>query len=88
LSAGGGIEGIFSVEATFGQEFTSSSTTSIQEGFSVQAGQKGYLSAYSAAALFKGKFTGCDSGDAEQAGEVLAIKKNGFTYAVVNTGSF
>lgn len=87
LSAGGGIEGIFSVEATFGQEFTSESSTSVTTGFSVQQGQKGYLSAYSAATLFKGKFTGCDSGDSEQAGEVLAIKKEGFTYAVVNTGA-
>jgi len=86
-TAGGGIEGIFEVSATFGQEYTSSSTTSIQEGFSVQQGQKGYLSAYSAATLFKGKFTGCDSGDAEQPGAVLAIKANGFTYAVVNTGA-
>jgi hypothetical protein len=87
VSAGGGIEGIFSVEATFGQEYTSSSTTSIQEGFSVQPGQKGYLAAYSAATLFKGKFTGCDSGDAEQPGQALVIKKEGFTYNVVNTGS-
>ena len=87
LTAGGGIEGIFSVEATFGMEYTESSTTSIQEGFSVQAGQKGYLSAYSAATLFQGTFTGCDSGDAEQPGQVLAIKANGFTYAVVNTGA-
>jgi hypothetical protein len=87
VTAGGGIEGLFSVEATFGQEYTESSTTSIQEGFSVQQGQKGYLSAYSAATLFHGRFTGCDAGDAEQPGEVLAIKANGFTYAVVNTGS-
>jgi hypothetical protein len=76
-SAGASIEGVFSVEATLGQEYTSSSTTFIQEGFSVQAGQKGYLSAYSAATLFKGKFTGCDFGDSEQPGQVLAIKANG-----------
>lgn len=77
LSAGGGIEGIFSVEATFGMEYTESSTTSLQEGFSVQQGQKGYLAAYSAATLFRGTYTGCDEGDAEQPGEALVIKKEG-----------
>ncbi|RAR16551.1 dna excision repair protein [Stemphylium lycopersici] len=87
LSAGGGIEGIFSVEATFGMEYTESSTTSLQEGFSVQQGQKGYLAAYSAATLFRGTYTGCDEGDAEQPGEALVIKKEGFTYNVVNTGT-
>jgi hypothetical protein len=64
-SVGGGNEGIFSIEATFGMEYTSESSTSITYDLSVQVGQKGYLSAYSAVTLFKGKFTGCDSGDAE-----------------------
>lgn len=58
-------------------EYTESSTTSLQEGFSVQQGQKGYLAAYSAATLFKGTYTGCDEGDAEQPGEALVIKKEG-----------
>lgn len=76
-TAGGGIEGIFSVEATFGQEFTETSSTTVATGESVPKGQKGYLSAYSSATLFKGTFTGCDSGPAEQPGQVLAIKANG-----------
>lgn len=87
LTAGGGIEGIFSVEATFGMEYTEEATTSIQTGVTVAQGSRGYLAAYSAATLFKGKFTGCDSGDAEQPGQVLDIKANGFTYSVVNTGA-
>ncbi|KAI1809018.1 hypothetical protein GGS20DRAFT_441550 [Poronia punctata] len=85
-TAGGGIEGIFEVSATFGTEYTDSTTTSIQEGLSVQQGQKGYLAAYNAATLFKGKFTGCDSGDEEQEGTALVLKENGFTYSIVNTG--
>jgi hypothetical protein len=87
VSAGGGIESIFSVEATFGQDYTSESSTAITHDLTVQAGQKGYLSAYSAATLFKGKYTGCDSGDAEQAGQALVLKKDAFTYLVVNTGA-
>jgi hypothetical protein len=87
-TAGGGIEGVFSVSATFGTEFTTEDTTSIQKGLSIPQGQKAYLSAYSSATLFKGKFTGCDSGDAEQPGQVLAIKKNTFTYLIVNSNSF
>ncbi|KAI1663131.1 hypothetical protein L13192_12833 [Pyrenophora tritici-repentis] len=86
LTAGGGIEGLFSIETTFGMEYTESTTTSIQEGFSVSKGQKGYLSAYSAATLFKGVWTDCDEGDVEQPGEALVIKENGFTYSIVNTG--
>lgn len=86
-TAGGGIEGIFEASVTFGMDYTDSSTTSLQEGFSVAAGQKGYLSAFSAATLFSGTYTGCDQGDAEQDGQVLAIKTNGFTYIVVNTGA-
>jgi hypothetical protein len=87
-TAGGGIEGVFSVSATFGTEYTTEDTTSIQKGLSIPQGQKAYLSAYSGATLFKGKFTGCDSGDAEQPGQVLAIKKNTFTYLIVNSNSF
>lgn len=87
FSAGGGVEGVFSVEATFGQEFTSTETTSIQTGFSIDAGQKGYLSAYCSATLFKGHFTGCDSGASEQAGESLVLKKDGMEYEVIYTGS-
>ncbi|KAK4502893.1 hypothetical protein PRZ48_006319 [Zasmidium cellare] len=86
-TAGGGIEGVFDVMATFGMDFTDSSSTSVQQGFSIQAGQKGYLSAYSAAVLFKGTFTGCSSGDANQPGQALVIRNNAFTYTVVNTGS-
>jgi hypothetical protein len=86
-TAGGGIEGIFSVSATFGTEYTEEDTTTIQEGVTVPKGVKAYLSAYSSATLFTGKFTECDSGDAEQAGQVLAIKKGTFTYALVNTNS-
>jgi uncharacterized membrane protein (UPF0136 family) len=59
----------------------------IQEMLTVGNGQKGYLSVSSAATLFQGNFTGCNSGDAEQPGKVLAIKKNGLTYAVVNTAA-
>lgn len=73
--------------ATFGMDFTDSSSTTVQQGFSIQAGQKGYLSAYSAAVLFKGTFTGCSSGDANQPGQALVIRNNAFTYTVVNTGS-
>lgn len=87
VTAGGGIEGLFEVSATFGMEYTESSTTSLQEGFSIPGGQKGYLSAYSAATLFKGTFTGCDTGDAEQPGQALVIKTNGFTYSTVLTGA-
>lgn len=87
VTAGGGIEGIFSIETTLGVEYTQSDTTAVQEGFSIPAGQKGYLAAYSGATLFKGKFTGCDSGDAEQPGQVLAIKKNAFHYSTVLTGA-
>lgn len=87
LSAGGGIEGIFEISATFGIEYTETSTTSIQQGFSIPQGEKGYLSAYSAATLFSGTFTGCDSGDEVQEGRVLAIKDNAFTYSIIYTGS-
>jgi len=87
VTAGGGIEGVFSVEATFGTEYTQEVTTSIQLGHSIPAGQRGYLSAYSAATLFTGRYTGCDEGDAEQPGQALVIKKNGFTYGVVLTGT-
>ncbi|KAI0388382.1 hypothetical protein F5Y17DRAFT_222187 [Xylariaceae sp. FL0594] len=86
VTAGGGIEGIFEASATFGMEYTESTTTSIQEGLTVQPGQKGYLSAYSAATLFKGKFTGCDGDSDEIEGQALVIKNNGFTYSIVNTG--
>jgi hypothetical protein len=86
VTGGGGIEGLFEISATFGTEYTESTTTSIQEGLSVQQGQKGYLAAYNAATLFKGKFTGCDSGDEEQEGTALVLKENGFTYSIVNTG--
>lgn len=58
VSAGGGIEGLFSVETTFGMDYTDSSTTSITESFPVERGQKGYLAAYSGAELFHGTFTG------------------------------
>jgi hypothetical protein len=67
--------------------YTKDSSTSITHDLSVRTGQKIILSAYSAATLFEGQFTGCNSGDAEQAGSVLAIKKEGFTYLVVNTGT-
>ncbi|KJX95398.1 hypothetical protein TI39_contig4116g00001 [Zymoseptoria brevis] len=89
LSAGGGIEGIFSVETTFGLEYTESTTTSIQNGFSVAAGQKGYIGAYSSATLFTGRFTGCDQGDAEQAGQTLAIfsDPNRISYSIIATGA-
>ncbi|SMQ52254.1 unnamed protein product [Zymoseptoria tritici ST99CH_3D1] len=89
LSAGGGIEGIFSVETTFGLEYTESTTTSIQNGFSVAAGQKGYIGAYSSATLFTGRFTGCDQGDAEQAGQTLAIfsDSNRISYSIIATGA-
>ncbi len=83
--AGFDIEEIFSVETTFYQDYTQSSTTSISKGFSIPQGQKGYLSAYSAATLFKGKFTDCDSGPKEVPGQALVVKKNGFTYSVVLT---
>jgi hypothetical protein len=86
-SAGGGIEGIFSVEATFGTEYTSEESTTFQRGFSIPAGQKGYLSAYSGATRFRGKFTGCDSGDSEQPGEVLAIKAGTFSYSIIITNT-
>jgi hypothetical protein len=90
LSAGGmvGLLGEeFTFEGTFGMDYTMEETTSTQDTFTVEYGQKGYLSVYSAATLFKGTFTGCDSGNAEQPGQVLAIKKNGLTYAVINTAA-
>ncbi len=85
--AGLDIEEIFSIETTFCQDYTQSSTTSISKGFSIPQGQKGYLSAYSAATLCKGKFTDCDSGPKEVPGQALVVKKNGFTYSVVLTGA-
>jgi hypothetical protein len=90
LSVGGSVgflgeEATF--EATFGMEYTQEETSGIQEMLTVENGQKGYLSVYSAATLFHGTFTGCNSGDAEQPGDVLAIKKNGLTYAVINTAA-
>lgn len=33
LTAGGGIEGVFEASATFGQDYTNESSTSLQEGF-------------------------------------------------------
>lgn len=87
VSAGGGIDGIFSIEATFGTEYTQETTTSINLGFSIPKGQKGYLSAYSAATLFTGRYTGCDEGDVEQPGRALVIKKESFTYGIVLTGT-
>ncbi|KAI0141596.1 hypothetical protein GGR57DRAFT_487258 [Xylariaceae sp. FL1272] len=81
-TAGFEVEGL-SLGATFGTEYTDSEASSLQEGFTIDAGQKGYLSAFSTATLFKGTFTGCDDGD--QDGEVLAIKENGFTYSVIYT---
>ncbi|RMY69988.1 hypothetical protein D0863_06090 [Hortaea werneckii] len=87
VSAGGGIEGIFEVSTTFGQDFTESTSTSVTEGYSVAQGQKGYLSAYNTATLFKGTFTGCDSGDSEQEGEALVLKKGGLAYSVIYTGA-
>lgn len=87
VSAGAGIEGIFPVEATFRQKYTGSSTTTVEEHLNIPQGQKGYLSAYSAATLLKGKFNGCDSGDSEQECQALVIKKEGFTYGVVLTGT-
>ncbi|KAI6860413.1 hypothetical protein KC343_g10442 [Hortaea werneckii] len=87
VSAGGGIEGIFEVSTTFGQDFTESTSTSVTEGYSVAQGQKGYLSAYNTATLFRGTFTGCDSGDSEQEGEALVLKKHGLAYSVIYTGA-
>lgn len=40
MSAGGGIEGIFSIEATFGTEYTESVTSSQSLDYSVEKGQK------------------------------------------------
>lgn len=57
-TAGGGIEGVFMASVTFGMDYTDSESTTTMEGFSVAQGQKGYLSAYSAATLFQGTFTG------------------------------
>lgn len=87
LTAGGGIEGIFSVEATFGMEFTQEVSTSVQNGFNVDAGQRGYIGAYNGATLFTGRYTGCNSGDAEQPGSVLALKDNQIFYSIILTGA-
>ena len=48
-------------------------------------GQKGHLSAYSAATLFKGVYTDCEEGEKEQPGEAVVIKEDGVTYSTVNT---
>lgn len=77
----------FEVSTTFGQDFTESTSTSVTEGYSVAQGQKGYLSAYNTATLFKGTFTGCDSGNSEQEGEALVLKKGGLAYSVIYTGA-
>lgn len=87
LTAGGGIEGIFSVESTFGMEYSESQSTTLQNGFSVDQGQKGYIGVYSGATLFTGRFTGCDQGDAEQPGTVIAVEKDRLTYSVIYTGA-
>ncbi|KAI1323677.1 hypothetical protein F5Y16DRAFT_332946 [Xylariaceae sp. FL0255] len=79
------IDEVFDIGATFGQDYTSGVTTTLQYGFSVDKGQKGYLTAYSDGTLFKGEFTDCDSGK-NHAGEVLAVKKNSLHYLVVDSG--
>lgn len=79
--------GIFSVEATFGMEFTQEVSTSVQNGFNVNAGQRGYIGAYNGATLFNGVFTDCESGDAEQAGSTLALRKNQIFYSIILTGA-
>ncbi|KAI0012317.1 hypothetical protein F4779DRAFT_84959 [Xylariaceae sp. FL0662B] len=85
-TAGVTLKEVFSVSATFGQEYTDESTTEIQYSETVQQGQKGYLTAYSSATLFHGDFTECDSGK-NHAGQALVIQKDTVHYLVVNTGS-
>lgn len=87
FTSGVTVAAIFEVSTTFGVEYTSSSTTSIQTGLSIPAGQKGYLSAYNTATLFRGHFTGCNSGDSEQAGVSLVLKEGGMTYSIILTGA-
>ncbi|KAL6955988.1 hypothetical protein U1Q18_044730 [Sarracenia purpurea var. burkii] len=69
---------------TFGTNSTDSVASNPQEDYSVIVDQKGYLSAFAQAVLFKGNFTGCDGDD--KAGQALVLKKGGVQYHVVLTG--
>jgi len=52
----------------------------------VSKGQKkGYLSAYSAATLFKGVYTDCDEGERSSRARYLLLKKVGFAYSIADT---
>ncbi|KAK0544210.1 hypothetical protein OC846_006151 [Tilletia horrida] len=81
-TAGFDIEGI-SASVTFGQDYTDSESTTLQDTFSVPVNQEGFLTTYSAATLFQGTFTGCPDGDVP--GEALVPKANGVTYQVTLT---
>ncbi len=84
FSAGGDVFGI-TASTTFGTDYTESTTTTIQDTFSVPANQEGYLSAYSLATLFTGTYTGCKGGD--KPGTALALKKNSVVYQLVVTNA-
>ncbi|UZJ53643.1 hypothetical protein CBS101457_002963 [Exobasidium rhododendri] len=83
VSAGVDVFGI-TASVTFGQDYTDSEATTIQESVSIPVNQEGYLSSYSEATLYSGTFTGCSSGG-DQAGEALALKAKTVTYALVLT---
>ncbi|UZJ53641.1 hypothetical protein CBS101457_002961 [Exobasidium rhododendri] len=82
VTAGDDVFGI-KAEATFGQDYTDSEATTIQESVSVPINQEGYLAVYSAATFFTGTYIGCKGGD--QAGTALVPKKNGVIYQLVLT---
>ncbi|KAI1323635.1 hypothetical protein F5Y16DRAFT_403197 [Xylariaceae sp. FL0255] len=87
LSAGGSLFDVLDVSATFGQDYTDSTATTIQENLTVQQGQTGYLASYSAATEFQGTFTGCSDGTDTQTGSAVVLRTNSLSYIVVNTGT-
>ncbi|CAO1633760.1 unnamed protein product [Jaminaea pallidilutea] len=75
-----------SAEATFGEGYTDSITTTVGGvTFHVPVGQNGYETADARATLFKGAFTGCDD-DEEIAGQALVPHKDGVAYRLTITG--
>ncbi|SJX64375.1 uncharacterized protein SRS1_15016 [Sporisorium reilianum f. sp. reilianum] len=84
LSAGGSVEGI-DIGATFGTSYSESTSTTLQQSYSIPVNQEGYLTTYAQATLFKGTYTGCAGGD--QPGEALVLKDRPPIYQVVITNA-
>ncbi|KAF6767289.1 hypothetical protein PSEUBRA_003800 [Kalmanozyma brasiliensis GHG001] len=74
----------FSASVSFGRDYTDSLTTTVSNGFTVKAGEMGYLSASGDMTVFEGTFTDCDD-KVDRSGTVHAVKAGKVFHRIVYT---